>query len=51
MTAVNKKRKAHNTYLDRSGEKGKIFRLKGECFFHKKERAQNKKVCRDYQPD
>ena len=49
MTSVNKKKKAHNTLLDRGGEKGKIFRLKRECFFHKKERIQGKKECKNYE--
>lgn len=48
MTAMNKKKKACHTLLDRSGEKGKIFRLKRECFFHKKERIQGKKECQNY---
>lgn len=48
MTAVNKKKKARHTLLDKGGEKGKIFRLKRECFFHKKERIQCKKECQKY---
>ena len=42
MTAQNKKRKCKNTLLDRGGEKGKVFRLKGAAMFHKKERKENK---------
>lgn len=38
MTAQNKKRKCKNTLLDRGGEKGKVFRLKGAAMYHKKER-------------
>lgn len=42
MTAYNKKRKCRNTLLDRGGEKGKVFRMKGEAMFHKKERVANR---------
>lgn len=51
MTSVNKNRKAHRTLLDRGGEKGKAFRLKRECFYHKKERTLGKKECHSYDLD
>ena len=51
MTSISKKRKAHRTLLDRGGEKGKIFRLKRECFYHKKERAFGKNQCHIYSID
>lgn len=38
MSALNKKRKARNTLLDRGGEKGKFRKLKRERFYHKKDR-------------
>ena len=51
MTSVNKNRKAHRTLLDRGGEKGKAFRLKRECLYHKKERTLGKKECHSYDLD
>lgn len=47
MTALNKKRKCHNTLLDRGGEKGHIFKLKREAMYHKKNRVANKKEIED----
>lgn len=46
MASLNKKRKCHNTLLDRGGEKGKLFRLKHCAMFHKKDRNHNKKMCK-----
>lgn len=51
MTSLNKKKKAHNTLYDRGGEKGKYEKEKKFVFFHKKDRARNKKICRDYQKE
>lgn len=48
MTAQNKKRKCKNTMLKNGGEKGKIFKLKGYCMYHKKERIAGKKECKKY---
>ena len=45
MTSIAKKKKCRRTGLDRGGEKGKIFRLKRDAMYHKKERMFNKKVC------
>lgn len=42
MTSYNKKRKCHNTLLDRGGEKGKCFKLKRHAMYHKKNRVANK---------
>jgi hypothetical protein len=47
MTARNKKRKCKNTMLKNGGEKGKIFKLKGYCMYHKKERIAGKKECKN----
>lgn len=47
MTAKSKKRKCKNTMLKNGGEKGKIFKLKGYCMYHKKERAAGKKACKE----
>lgn len=47
MTSVNKKRKCRNTRLDRGGEKGKLFRLKRDAMYHKKDRKYNKKICEE----
>lgn len=47
MTAKNKKRKCKNTMLKNGREKGKIFKLKEYCMYHKKERATGKKVCKE----
>ena len=45
MTSIAKKKKCRRTGLDRGGEKGKIFRLKRDAMYHKKERILNKKIC------
>ena len=45
MTSIAKKKKCRRTGLDRGGEKGKIFRLKRDAMYHKKERIANKKLC------
>ena len=45
MTSIAKKKKCRRTGLDRGGEKGKIFRLKRDAMYHKKERILNKKFC------
>lgn len=42
MTSYNKKRKCHNTLLDRGGEKGKCFKLKRHAMYHKKNSIANK---------
>ena len=42
MTSYNKKRKCHNTLLDRGGEKGKCFKLKRHAMYHKKNRVEDK---------
>lgn len=47
MTSINKKKKCKRTLLDRGGEKGKIFRLKREAMYHKKERVANKRLCNE----
>ena len=47
MASENKKRKCQNTLLDRGGEKGKLFRLKREAMYHKKDRNYNKKMCKE----
>lgn len=47
MASENKKRKCRNTSLDRGGEKGKLFRLKREAMYHKKDRKHNKKMCEE----
>lgn len=45
MASENKKRKCKNTLLDRGGEKGKLFRLKREAMYHKKDRVALRKTC------
>ena len=47
MASENKKRKCRNTLLDRGGEKGKLFRLKRDAMYHKKDRNYNKKMCKE----
>lgn len=47
MASENKKRKCHNTLLDRGGEKGKLFKLKRDAMYHKKDRVANKKACKE----
>jgi hypothetical protein len=47
MASENKKRKCRNTSLDRGGEKGKLFKLKREAMYHKKDRKHNKKICEE----
>ena len=47
MASENKKRKCHNTLLDRGGEKGKLFKLKHHAMYHKKDRVANKKACKE----
>lgn len=51
MTSLNKKNKCKNTLYDRGGEKGKYEKMKRFIFFHKKDRARNKKICRDAQKE
>ena len=46
MTSVAKKKKCRRTLLDRGGEKGHLFRLKGYAMYHKKNRKANKKACK-----
>ena len=45
MASDSKRRKCRNTLLDRGGEKGKLFRLKRDAMYHKKDRNYNKKMC------
>ena len=47
MTSMSKKRKCHNTLYDRGGEKGPLSRLKRCMMYHKKNRAANKKKCKE----
>ena len=49
MTSESKKRKCRNTYLDRGGEKGPLFRMKRDAMYHKKDRIQNKQICKTEQ--
>ena len=47
MTSIAKKKKCRRTGLDRGGEKGKIFRLKRDAMYHKKDRVANKNSCKE----
>ena len=47
MTSISKKKKCTRTLLDRGGEKGSIFKLKREAMYHKKDRVNNKRTCRE----
>lgn len=47
MTSISKKKKCTRTLLDRGGEKGSIFKLKRETMYHKKDRVNNKRTCRE----
>lgn len=47
MTSLAKKKKCKRTLLDRGGEKGRIFKLKRDAIYHKKDRVSNKKACRE----
>lgn len=45
MTALNKKRKCRNTGLYMGGEK-RYSKLKRDAMFHKRDRVNNKKLCK-----
>lgn len=47
MTSISKKKKCTRTLLDRGGEKGSIFKLKREAMYHKKDRVNNKRICKE----
>lgn len=47
MASIAKKKKCTRTLLDRGGEKGHIFKLKRYAMYHKKDRVNNKKACRE----
>lgn len=47
MTSMNKKRKCRNTLYDRGGEKCSLCRWKRYGMFHKQNRVDNKKKCRE----
>lgn len=47
MTSISKKKKCTRTLLDRGGEKGSIFKLKREAMYHKKDRINNKRICKE----
>lgn len=47
MTSMSKKRKCRNTLYDRGGEKCSLNRHKRFLMYHKKNRAFNKKMCRE----
>jgi len=47
MTSIAKKKKCTRTLLDRGGEKGHLFKLKRNAMYHKKDRVNNKKACRE----
>ena len=49
MTSSAKKKKCHNTYLDRGGEKGHLFRLKRDAMYHKKDRVAGKRMIKEYE--